>query len=87
LDFFVVELERQLFTKKFTAYGAIQLDKELKALIEFLSKDCKQSVRDKFSRLSQICSLLNLEQVIYYLFHNLIFERSMIHWSYGQKSQ
>jgi hypothetical protein len=44
--------------------GAIQLDKELKILMDFFNKDARKPMRHKFARLSQISTILNLEKVL-----------------------
>ena len=43
--------------------GGVQLDKDLRALTGYLSSCTHWPVRDKFSRLMQIATLLTLETV------------------------
>lgn len=43
--------------------GGVQLDKDLRALTTYLSSHTSWPVRDKFSRLMQISTLLTLETV------------------------
>lgn len=43
--------------------GGLQLDKELRILISYLTNSTTWSVRDKFSRLTQITILLTIEKV------------------------
>ena len=41
--------------------GALQLDRDVRALTKRLGKLSSRSVRDKTARLAQMCTLLNLE--------------------------
>lgn len=41
--------------------GALQLDKETRALVSFLSAATTWTIRDRLVRLTQIVTLLNLE--------------------------
>ena len=43
--------------------GALQLDKELRALITYLSAATTWTIRDRFTRLTQIVTILNLESL------------------------
>ncbi|KXJ22071.1 Conserved oligomeric Golgi complex subunit 4 [Exaiptasia diaphana] len=43
--------------------GALQLDKELRSLVGYLTAITQWTIRDKFARLTQISTLLNLEKV------------------------
>ena len=43
--------------------GGLQMDKELRSLIGYLTSVTTWSVRDKFARLTQIATVLNLETV------------------------
>ena len=43
--------------------GGLQFDKELRSLTSFLTSVTTWSIRDKFSRVSQIASILNVETV------------------------
>eukprot|EP01117_Protostelium_nocturnum_P010985 TRINITY_DN3982_c0_g4_i1.p1 TRINITY_DN3982_c0_g4~~TRINITY_DN3982_c0_g4_i1.p1 ORF type:complete len:1141 (+),score=516.72 TRINITY_DN3982_c0_g4_i1:21-3443(+) len=57
------DIERILNKKAFNILGSIQLHQEIKSMIEFFSKDSQKSVRNSFSRLSQISSILGLEKL------------------------
>ena len=55
-----------LFAAYFNAFknyklGALQLDKEVRALVGFLSSATTWTIRDRLTRLTQIVTLLNLE--------------------------
>lgn len=56
-------LERVVFQLKFTSLGAVQFDKDMRALIAQLTAASQWPVRDKFSKLTQIASLLNVDNV------------------------
>jgi hypothetical protein len=43
--------------------GGLQFDKELRALVGYLSSVTTWTVRDKFARLTQMATILNLEKV------------------------
>jgi len=78
LDDITQQLEHALMAKKFTSLGAIQLEKELNVLMEFLAQDTKRSQRNKFARLTQISAVLNLEKISDIL--DLYGEKSAIKW-------
>ena len=48
----------------FPQMGGLVLDKEIRTLVTYLSNATSWSIRDKFSRLTQIAVVLNLEKVI-----------------------
>lgn len=54
-------LEAQLFKCTFNQLGGVQLDRELRALIAYISSMTQWPVRDKFSRLQQVVTILTLE--------------------------
>lgn len=43
--------------------GGVQFDRDIRGLVAFLSTATTWTVRDKFARLSQIATVLNLEKV------------------------
>lgn len=43
--------------------GGLQFDKELRALVGYLSSVTTWTIRDKFARLTQMATILNLEKV------------------------
>ena len=49
--------------KLFIKYGGLQLDKEIRVLINYLTSLTSWSIREKFSRLTQIAILLGLEDL------------------------
>ena len=49
----------------FSQLGGLQFDKELRALVGYLTNATEWTVRDKFARLTQIATILNLEKVIF----------------------
>ena len=61
IDFLGLEIERSLRAKTFSLLGAIQVEKEIKLLIDNFSEDARKSMRHKFSKLTQISYVLNIE--------------------------
>lgn len=57
------QMERVLFKCNFNRLGALQLDREFRALTYYLTNISGWSVREKFSRFSQIVSLINVDTV------------------------
>lgn len=55
-------LERLVVAKRFSLWGGLQLDKEVRKMAAFFGKLCARSVRDKFARLQQMASILQLER-------------------------
>lgn len=43
--------------------GGLQFDKELRSLVGYLTAVTQWTIRDKFARLTQIATVLNLEKV------------------------
>lgn len=56
-------LEKNVLKCLFSKYGGLQLDKELRFLVNYLTSLTSWSTREKFSRLSQISILLSLENL------------------------
>ncbi|CAD6202243.1 unnamed protein product [Miscanthus lutarioriparius] len=63
VDFIVKRLEVIMMQKRFSQLGGLQLDKEVRSLINHFSEMSQRPVRDKFSRLSQMSTILNFERV------------------------
>jgi hypothetical protein len=63
LDVLLVDLERILMKKTYTYYGGLQLHNDIQQLFKYFSSLIKRTVRDRFTRLLQITSLLTLEKV------------------------
>ncbi|KAM8774147.1 conserved oligomeric Golgi complex subunit 4 [Rhynchonycteris naso] len=62
-SFVAVELERVVLKSTFNRLGGLQFDKELRSLIAYLTTVTTWTIRDKFARLSQMATVLNLERV------------------------
>ncbi|XP_028333391.1 conserved oligomeric Golgi complex subunit 4 isoform X2 [Physeter macrocephalus] len=58
-----VELEKVVLKSTFNRLGGLQFDKELRSLIAYLTTVTTWTIRDKFARLSQMATVLNLERV------------------------
>ncbi|XP_070191423.1 conserved oligomeric Golgi complex subunit 4-like [Littorina saxatilis] len=58
-----VQLEKAVGKTTFNRLGGLQFDKELRALVGYLSSVTTWTVRDKFARLTQMATILNLERV------------------------
>ncbi|CAB4423265.1 unnamed protein product [Rhizophagus irregularis] len=55
--------EKTVFVTKFTQYGALRFDKDLRSVTNYFSAKMQWPFRDKFTRLNQISTLLNLESL------------------------
>ncbi|XP_065519306.1 conserved oligomeric Golgi complex subunit 4 isoform X2 [Lathamus discolor] len=58
-----IELEKVLLKSTFSRLGGLQFDRELRSLIAYLTTVTTWTIRDKFARLSQMATILNLERV------------------------
>ncbi|XP_051128990.1 conserved oligomeric Golgi complex subunit 4 [Andrographis paniculata] len=63
IDFIVKRLEVIMMQKKFSQLGGLQLDRDVRTLVSHFSSMTQRTVRDKFSRLTQMATILNLEKV------------------------
>ncbi|KAL6553066.1 Golgi transport complex subunit 4 [Orobanche gracilis] len=63
IDFIVKRLEVIMMQKRFSQLGGLQLDRDVRALVSHFSSMTQRTVRDKFSRLTQMATVLNLEKV------------------------
>ncbi|KAI3890996.1 hypothetical protein MKW98_007301 [Papaver atlanticum] len=63
IDFIVKRLEVIMMQKKFSQLGGLQLDRDARALVSHFSGMTQRTVRDKFARLTQMATILNLEKV------------------------
>ncbi|KAI9093919.1 hypothetical protein K1719_026917 [Acacia pycnantha] len=63
IDFIVKRLEVIIMQKRFTQLGGLQLDRDVRTLVSHFSSMTQRTVRDKFSRLTQMATILNLEKV------------------------
>ena len=59
----VLLLENTVIKSKFNRLGAMFFDKELRSLVTYITTVASWSVRDRFSRLNQISTVLNLDSV------------------------
>lgn len=55
--------EKAVMKCSYNRLGGLQFDKELRALVGYLTNATEWTVRDKFARLTQIATILNLEKV------------------------
>ena len=55
-------IEAALLDKDFDRLGALQLDREMRALAKRGAELCNRSVRDRLARLTQLCTILNLDR-------------------------
>ena len=58
-----IQLEKAVTKTSFNRLGGLQFDKEVRSLSSFLTSLTSWSIRDKFSRLQQMASILNIESV------------------------
>nr|CAG4646891.1 EOG090X02VY [Megafenestra aurita]SVE92281.1 EOG090X02VY [Megafenestra aurita] len=57
------QFEKVILKSNFNRLGALQLDKEVRALVAYLSTTTTWTIRDRLTRLTQIVTLLNMENV------------------------
>ncbi|KAA8532648.1 hypothetical protein F0562_032536 [Nyssa sinensis] len=62
IDFIVKRLEVIMMQKRFSQLGGLQLDRDARALVSHFSSMTQRTVRDKFARLLQMATILNLEK-------------------------
>ncbi|KAH9293511.1 hypothetical protein KI387_037050 [Taxus chinensis] len=63
IDFIVKRLEVIMTQKRFNQLGGLQLDRDARTLVGHFSSMTQRTVRDKFARLTQMATILNLEKV------------------------
>ena len=63
LSFLTAQMEKTIFQKQFTQFGALQLDKDLRLMVSYFASLSTRTIRTEFARLTQMASLLNLESV------------------------
>ncbi|KAI0235623.1 Conserved oligomeric Golgi complex subunit 4 [Lamellibrachia satsuma] len=56
-------LEKNVMKTTFNRLGGLQFDKELRSLIGYLTSVTTWTIRDRFARLTQMATILNLERV------------------------
>lgn len=57
------QLEKAVLSCSFNRLGGLQFDRELRVLVAYLTSVTTWTIRDKFARLTQIATILNLETV------------------------
>ncbi|XP_029353760.1 conserved oligomeric Golgi complex subunit 4 isoform X2 [Echeneis naucrates] len=57
------EMEKTVLKCSFSRLGGLQFDKELRSLVAYLTTVTTWTIRDKFARLTQMATILNLERV------------------------
>ncbi|CAO3628643.1 unnamed protein product [Mucor fragilis] len=62
LEALTSQWERIVFQTRFNQYGALRFDKDLRSVIHYLSTLTEWLSRDRFTRLSQMSTLLNFEE-------------------------
>lgn len=63
IDFIVKRLEVIMMQKRFSPLGSLQLDRDIRALVNHFYSMTQRPVRDKFARLTQMTTVLNVEKV------------------------
>ncbi|XP_061883418.1 conserved oligomeric Golgi complex subunit 4 [Entelurus aequoreus] len=58
-----IEMEKTVLKCSFNRLGGLQFDKELRSLVAYLTTVTTWTIRDKFARLTQMATILNLERV------------------------
>ncbi|XP_019742475.1 conserved oligomeric Golgi complex subunit 4 [Hippocampus comes] len=58
-----IEMEKTVLKCSFSRLGGLQFDKELRSLVAYLTTVTTWTIRDKFARLTQMATVLNLERV------------------------
>ncbi|KAJ8041998.1 Conserved oligomeric Golgi complex subunit 4 [Holothuria leucospilota] len=57
------QLEQTVLRSVFNRLGGLHFDKELRSLVTYLTSVTQWTIRDKFARLTQMATILNLERV------------------------
>uniref|UniRef100_A0A668UFG8 Conserved oligomeric Golgi complex subunit 4 n=1 Tax=Oreochromis aureus TaxID=47969 RepID=A0A668UFG8_OREAU len=57
-----IEMEKTVLKCSFSRLGGLQFDKELRSLVAYLTTVTTWTIRDKFARLTQMATILNLER-------------------------
>lgn len=65
LEALTAQWERIVAQTRFNQYGALRFDRDLRSVIHYLSTLTEWLSRDRFTRLNQMSTLLNFEEVIY----------------------
>lgn len=62
-DTLASRIEAQIFSKRFNQLGGLELDREVRSLASTVASLTSRPVRERFSRLAQLCTVLNAETV------------------------
>ena len=62
-DSIASRLEAAVLTKRFNQLGGLQLDREVRTLVSGFAVMSSKSLRDRFARLTQVTTVVNLESV------------------------
>ncbi|KAF7728336.1 Golgi transport complex subunit 4 [Apophysomyces ossiformis] len=62
IDAVTIQWERIVLQTRFNQYGALRFDKDLRAVIHYVSVMTESFSRDRFTRLTQMATLLNFEE-------------------------
>ncbi|GAQ80078.1 Golgi transport complex protein [Klebsormidium nitens] len=63
IEYIVKRIEVIMTQKRFNQLGGLQLDRDARTLVGHFSGMTQRTVRDKFARLTQMATILNLEKV------------------------
>ena len=58
-----LQLEKVVFKSRFSRLGGLLFDREVRSLVAYFTNVTTWSIRDKFSRLTQMATILNLESL------------------------
>jgi len=61
VDKVAARLEAIVAKKRFNQLGGLQIDKDIRTLVSYMSELTQRTVRDKFARLTQMATVLSLE--------------------------
>jgi hypothetical protein len=63
IEYIVKRIEVIMTQKRFNQLGGLQLDRDARTLVGHFSGMTQRTVRDKFARITQMATILNLEKV------------------------
>lgn len=66
-----------IFVPLLLQLGGLQFDKELRSLVAYLTTVTTWTIRDKFARLTQMATILNLERVTHHSCATKILEQTV----------
>lgn len=62
--FLAKKFEEMIVSKRYTLWGGLQIDADVRMLTLHFSTLCPRMVRDKFTRINQICCILQMEKLV-----------------------